>query len=55
MAYLLARQIITLCLTHVSTRLKYPDGYKAALAENTIALSMFAQVDEEVKRHVLFE
>ena len=34
---------------------EYPDGYKASLAANAIAENMFAQVDEEGNRHVLFE
>lgn len=34
---------------------EYCYGYIAALAANTIALNMFAQVDEEGNRHVLFK
>jgi hypothetical protein len=34
---------------------EYPDGYKASLAANAIAENMFAQVDDEGHRHVLFE
>ena len=34
---------------------EYADGYKEALAANLIAQNMFAQVDEEGHRHVLFE
>jgi hypothetical protein len=33
----------------------YPDGHKASLAANAIAENMFAQVDDEGNRHVLFE
>jgi hypothetical protein len=32
-----------------------PDGHKASLAANAIAENMFAQVDDEGNRHVLFE
>ena len=34
---------------------EYADGHKASLAANTIAMNMFAQVDEEGNRHVLFD
>ena len=34
---------------------EYSDGHKASMAANAIALSMFAQVDEEGNRHVLFQ
>ena len=34
---------------------EYGDGHKASLAANTIAINMFAQVDEEGNRHVLFD
>jgi hypothetical protein len=34
---------------------EYPDGHKASLAANAIAENMFAQVDEEGNRHVLFD
>jgi len=34
---------------------EYPDGHKAALSANVIAQNMFAQVDEEGNRHVLFD
>ena len=34
---------------------EYPDGYKVALAANTIALNLFAQVDAEGNMHVLFD
>ncbi len=34
---------------------EYPDGHKALLAANAIAENMFAQVDQEGNRHVLFE
>ena len=34
---------------------EYMDGYKASLAANTIAINMFAQVDDEGNRHVLFD
>ena len=34
---------------------EYPDGYKASLAANVIAQNMFAQVDAEGNRHVLFD
>ena len=34
---------------------EYADGHKASMAENTIAINMFAQVDEDVNSHVLFD
>jgi hypothetical protein len=34
---------------------EYPDGHKASLAANAIAENMFAQVDDEGNRHVLFQ
>ena len=34
---------------------EYIDGHKASLAANTIAENMFAQVDDEGNRHVLFQ
>jgi hypothetical protein len=34
---------------------EYPGGHKASLAANAIAENMFAQVDDEGNRHVLFE
>ena len=34
---------------------EYLDGHKAALSANTIATNMFAQVDDEGNRHVLFD
>ena len=34
---------------------EYLDGHKAALAANTIAENMFAQVDDEGNRHVIFQ
>jgi hypothetical protein len=34
---------------------EYPDGHKASLAANAIAENMFAQVDDEGNRHVLFD
>jgi hypothetical protein len=34
---------------------EYPDGHKASLAANAIAENMFAQVDAEGNRYVLFE
>ena len=34
---------------------EYADGYKEALVANLIAHNMFAQVDEEGQRHVLFD
>ena len=34
---------------------EYSDGHKASLEANAIALNMFAQVDEEGNRHVLFD
>ena len=34
---------------------EYKDGHKAALAANIIAENLFAQVDDEGHRHVLFE
>ena len=30
------------------------DGHKASMAANTIAINLFAQVDEDGNRHVLF-
>jgi hypothetical protein len=36
-------------------KVEYPDGHKASLAFNAIAENMFAQVDDEGNRHVLFE
>ena len=34
---------------------EYADGHKVSMAENTIAINMFAQVDEDGNRHVLFD
>ena len=34
---------------------EYQDGHKTSLAANAIAENMFAQVDDEGNRHVLFE
>ena len=34
---------------------EYMDGYKASLAANAIAMNMFAQVDDEGNRYVLFD
>lgn len=34
---------------------EYSDGHKASMAANAIAMAMFAQVDEEGNRHVLFD
>ena len=34
---------------------EYQDGYKAPLTGNTIAQKLFAQVDEEGNRHVIFD
>ena len=34
---------------------EYQDGTKASLAANYIAENLFAQVDQEDKRHVLFD
>ena len=34
---------------------KYVDGHKASLTANSIAQNMFAQVDDEGNRHVLFD
>ena len=34
---------------------EHQDGHKAALAANAIAENMFAQVDDEGNRHVLFD
>jgi hypothetical protein len=34
---------------------EFPDGYKTSLAANAIAENLYAQVDEEGNRHVLFE
>jgi hypothetical protein len=36
-------------------KVEYPDEHKASLAANAIAENMFAQVDDEGNRHVLFE
>jgi hypothetical protein len=36
-------------------QVEYPDGHKASLAANAITENMFAQVDDEGNRHVLFE
>jgi hypothetical protein len=36
-------------------QVEYPDGHKASLAANAIAENMFAQVDDEGNRHVLFK
>ena len=33
----------------------YKDGHEASLAANKIAINVFAQVDEEGNRHVLFD
>ena len=35
--------------------MEYQDGYKATLAANAIAINMFAQVDSEGNRHVMFD
>ncbi len=34
---------------------EYADGHKASLAANTVAITMFAQVDAKGNRHVLFD
>ena len=34
---------------------EYQDGHKVSLSANAIAQNMFAQVDEEGKRHILFQ
>ena len=34
---------------------EYQDGHKAAFAANIISKNLFAQVDEEVNRAVLFD
>ena len=34
---------------------EYQDGNKASLSDNAIAQNMFAQVDEEGNRHILFQ
>ena len=34
---------------------EYADGHKASMAANTIAINMFAQVDEDGNRRVLFD
>ena len=34
---------------------EYRDGHKASLSANAIAQNMFAQVNEEGKRHILFQ
>jgi hypothetical protein len=36
-------------------QVEYSDGHKASLAANAIAENMFAQVDDEGNRHVLFK
>ncbi len=36
-------------------KVEHPDGHKASLAANTIAENVFAQVDEEGNRRVLFK
>jgi hypothetical protein len=36
-------------------KVEYPGGHKASLAANVIAENMFAQVNDEGNRHVLFE
>ena len=34
---------------------EYQDGFKAIITANTIAIDIFAQVDEEGKHHCLFD
>ena len=34
---------------------EYVDGHEASLTANSIAQKMFAQVDDEGKRHLLFD
>ena len=34
---------------------EYQDGHKASLSANAIAQNMFAQVDEEGNRHIMFQ
>ena len=36
-------------------KVEYPDGFKSSLSANVIAQNMFAQVDDEGNRHVLFD
>ena len=36
-------------------KVEYVDGHKASLTANAIAQNMFAQVDDERNRHVLFD
>ena len=36
-------------------QVEYSDGHKASLIANTIAENMFAQVDDEGNRHVIFD
>ena len=36
-------------------KVEYVDGHKYSLTANSIAQNMFAQVDDEVNRHVLFD
>ena len=34
---------------------EYSDGHKASMVTNTLAINMFAQVDKDGNRHVLFD
>ena len=43
--------ILDTCMYEV----EYADGHKASMAANTIAINMFAQLDKDGTRHVLFD
>ena len=43
--------ILDTCMYEV----EYADSHKASMAENTIAINMFAQVDKDGNMHVLFD
>ena len=36
-------------------KVEYQDGHKASLSANAISQNMFAQVDEEGNRHIMFK
>jgi hypothetical protein len=42
-------------LDMIMYEVEYPNGHKASLAANAIEENMFAQIDDEGNRHVLFE
>jgi hypothetical protein len=44
-----------LILDTIMYEVEYPDGHKASLTANAFVENMFAQVDHEGNRHVLFE